>query len=367
MKWDAPRCCLGLIIATSILIPDAYGQEWTAPGIRRDAWEKAARELPVAEQGKRPQQSALDAVNKMIRLQKDTGVTNDPWLTKQKDLLEGAINGKGGIFAKDDAAENLRKLFLPGNLNKPFVVGGLDVPTGMYLQCVAVREGAKYQATGVIIAEQLVLTAGHCWHKDQPADPAEIFIGDRIGGPGKAIKVRRAVRQTAFFVEGDHNFKKLRDDLTLLILDEKVEAEITPIKIAAATTFSNPSFDKVMVIGFGRDVPLDDASYGVKRYGFVPVVSRDCSDPELGGYPGSEFSAGDLRGKVDTCNGDSGGPALWQAPNGDLLLAGTTSQLTKKHRLGVICGDGSLYVRTEHYREWIRDVAMKNGVTPPSD
>jgi endonuclease G len=152
------------------------------------------------------------------------------------------------------------------------------------------------------------------------------------------------------------------NDLTLLVLKEKVGTNIKAAKIAGPSTFSVSRFKSVRLVGFGSSDRNAREGFGVKRYGDTAIVSPDCQQPgdeKYGGHPGLEFVAGD---RVDTCEGDSGGPVFWQSGN-EWLLVGTTSRWTRNH--SHTCGDGGVYVRTDKYTDWINSVAQRRKVTAP--
>ena len=71
----------------------------------------------------------------------------------------------------------------------------------------------------------------------------------------------------------------------------------------------------------------------------------------------NEICAGDVRnGGVDACQGDAGGPLVYQDEDGHHVLAGIVSW-------GVGCGRPGLagvYTNVASYKEWIDNKIMNN-------
>jgi hypothetical protein len=236
------------------------------------------------------------------------------------------------------------------------VIGGREATAGIFPNCVLIGNDTQYFCSGALISNQLVLTAGHCAGSLQPT---KVLFGTSQNDP-QAVE---------FTVEGnverhpEYSADNYVNDLTLLILKEKVSPNIKAARIAGHSTFDTQRFKSVRLVGFGSSDRSAHAGFGVKRFGDTAVVSPDCRQPgdeKYGGHPGLEFIAGDQR--VDTCNGDSGGPVFWQNGN-DWLLVGTTSRWTSNH--SQTCGDGGVYVRTDQYTGWIKSVAERRKVAIP--
>jgi len=67
----------------------------------------------------------------------------------------------------------------------------------------------------------------------------------------------------------------------------------------------------------------------------------------------SFMCAGYQQGKMDSCEGDSGGPLMIQGPDGRWVLAATVSH-------GIKCAYPNMpgvYMRMTYYKPWIRKIA----------
>ncbi len=104
------------------------------------------------------------------------------------------------------------------------IFGGGEHAAGGVLECVAVGSASGFCCTGTVIGPNVVLTAGHC-HAGRCA--ARVFVGNDSNVPssGKVVAVKTTVRHPGY------NPATLADDLTVLILAERLD--VTPAPIAA--------------------------------------------------------------------------------------------------------------------------------------
>lgn len=223
-----------------------------------------------------------------------------------------------------------------------------------------------YDCSGVLFAEQLVLTAGHC---TEHHIPTSVIFGSRVQD-GRPAKVNKAVPHELYRKETDQSgYTKRVHDVMLLILADK--RAVSPAKLANGGQLTKEGFREVRIIGFGATDQFQTEGRGSKRMADIHVVSTDCApkDDELyGATAGLDFVARDTpkNGTVqDSCGGDSGGPAYIFTHNQSRELAGIVSRGTKNSPPAEPCGDCGIYERIPEELEWIRHVAQKNGVKPP--
>jgi endonuclease G, mitochondrial len=255
------------------------------------------------------------------------------------------------ILSNDRFAKNQRTLV---DLR---VLGAVDVADASFQNCVAVGREHEYFCTGTLIADDLVITARHC---ALGGSPDSVLFGNDVSDTAG----RREVKVMHVEASPDPGC-----DLLLLKLEEKV-AGITPAQIASSQIPSGfpdnqPSLDFqiIQIVGFGTTNRQGTEGFGHKRFAYVPVAG---DDPTLFQYKaGLEFAAGKPHLGIDTCRGDSGGPAFINIIGlSEPLLLGCTSRATPAPP-GMpaenICGDGGVYVRVDKQLSWIRDVATKMG------
>jgi secreted trypsin-like serine protease len=225
-------------------------------------------------------------------------------------LVVALVLGAGGV-----AALPARAADDPGV--QPQVVGGTMVPDGKYPFVAALldtRFGStptKQQfCTGTFIDQNSVLTAAHCVVGTSP-QPLRVLVGRTVLSKSDQGQERSV---SAIFIHPSYNGKRSDAyDAAVLELNDSVSA-IAPLKLA---TSSQNSLEKpghrVKIAGWGEtgsgypdrmqeaSVPVVSDTYARKVYGRFFVRALMVAAGETG---------------VDTCVGDSGGPAFAQTSGG---------------------------------------------------
>lgn len=224
------------------------------------------------------------------------------------------------------------------------IVGGRAVELGEFDAVVSfvVEEpgspGGRF-CTGTVIHPRLVLTAGHCLI-DLPADATvQVQFGTSTNSPeAEASSVQIGVYPEICL---DCSFE--RHDLGYILLAQNVElGDGFPIVITDQDDWDMTIGDgrEVTMVGFGQTSSVDSNSLGIKRV--VDTTMRPYGDA------GVDFLAGSPG--IDSCLGDSGGPALVRLEDDSWAIAGVLSGGLSD------CGGGEgVYNVPLPAMAWIRD------------
>ncbi|MBI2392366.1 MAG: S1 family peptidase [Deltaproteobacteria bacterium] len=167
--------------------------------------------------------------------------------------------------------------------------------------------------SGVLLADNVVLTARHCVsqtqgggvacakdgrpisgggvRRDYEASRLAVVVGPKMGG-------KAAARGQQVLNSGTNNL--CNNDIAIVILDRHIEgAKIAPVRLETA-----PAKDeKILAVGWG--VSNNSSRYGRRRRPDIPILAvGPFSSSSIGAVGPNEFAIGE-----GICSGDSGGPA----------------------------------------------------------
>lgn len=213
-------------------------------------------------------------------------------------------------------------LLLPASLLSTWpaaaIVGGADAPPG---GAVMVLNAAGGMCTGVVLAPDAVLTAGHC-----AAGPHALRVHYR-GTDGAPVLVEVTARAVHPGYDPGAVAKRRRSiDLALVRIAEPLPPRFAPATLGMQAPRAGES---LTISGYGAARPGDPRSTGTYRSVAVPVVEPYGPSGILVWLRGGQGAGG--------CQGDSGGPVT--AADGSVLavsawIGGACGGLTQAMRLG---------------------------------
>ena len=220
------------------------------------------------------------------------------------------------------------------------VVGGAQAPLGKWDDAAAIYIGDSVSCTGVLIAPDVVLTAGHCIggiHRVKVA-------ANDIFGDGEAIDVR-----------SEHRFPRQQGRLDIGVLVLEREATTPWRLLARGCVLRNYLKDQapVSIVGYGA-IDIYGNSYSTElREAKTFVTDPDCTRGR--GCRRGELGAGG--NGIDACFGDSGGPLYLHTEVGDYVVGLTSRSFSD---VSVPCAEGGIYTRPDAAIEWIENVIGKS-------
>lgn len=256
------------------------------------------------------------------------------------------------------------------------VIGGVPVnePNAFPECCALGQPTASFpEGSGVLIHKRIVLTAAHLSQSNYQVRLKRLSWNANGGETFDNVRLHRHPRYNSArpVCEGRYPF-----DIGALILPDE-GSSVTPAELAATAQIDSAT--EVNLVGFGAAMSHGGGKGRLRLAEKIGVLQIN-SDQDRSNYErlftfdsAAEFVAGFNDGKGgDTCPGDSGGPAYIQVADGAATkkkLAGLTSRgITLPKNDGApaclkICGQGGVYTRVDRYLDFIKEVAIRAGIT----
>ena len=205
------------------------------------------------------------------------------------------------------------------------IFGGAIVEPGAWPNVVAITLPGQL-CTGTLVSDRVVLTAAHCLENGEPPALFGVRLVDDINVPGAALEVERVGVHPMYCGSDPVVCKVDVWDFGYLLLREPV-----PGVAPARPLVTQDEWDEAMTVG----APVTLVGYGYNEK-MLPGIKREVEAPIVKfSASGLEFQAGGMG--LDTCSGDSGGPAFVTLAAGETMLAGVTSRGFTE------CGKGGFY------------------------
>lgn len=213
------------------------------------------------------------------------------------------------------------------------VVGGIDISTDQVPYfAILLRDKVYIVCGGSILNERKILTAAHCLKNS-----GDLYV---MAGYNKqlmnlqVIHVKAAVIHSKFIqIVGDSSRPSTLDyDYAMLTLARnlKFTTTVQPIKLPNATDPLPPTGTTMMAMGVGATLPRKEF-FNASRDSLLKCATLPIFDFKVCQFNYAMinirltermFCAGYASGEMDVCNGDSGGPLMWNGTQYGLVSFG---------------------------------------------
>ncbi len=206
------------------------------------------------------------------------------------------------------------------------VAPGAEAPQPAELAAVGalVLDGRTF-CTGTLIADRVVLTAGHCLVGLSQPEALRFVTGLDARAPDTSTTATRLILHP--------RATSITNDIGLVFLAESIPgvAPLAPVDRLDDTLVGR----ELLYVGYGRNGPKAPDSVGIRRAAFMKVDKLKADRFEKRG-PGS-----------NACSGDSGGPALLRGDDDMLRVAGVSFTADPQ------CSELTVSMRVDVYRDFI--------------
>jgi len=209
---------------------------------------------------------------------------------------------------------------------------------------------------GVIVGENLVLTAGHCCASYHQIGEISAKVGSLNKGNGKMIEFKKKVMHPKYNTPNG----EAENDICLLFPKHPIEMVTGSIDRACLPNPDEqrpPAGTRCWTAGFG--MMWWDGVFPTKlmEVDLQLLSDHECAATDVSHLFDSSMHtcAGWPEGRKDACSGDSGGPLICVSKDNQPVLWGLTS-------FGIRCGERNspgVYARVEKYMSWIAEEVEK--------
>ena len=224
---------------------------------------------------------------------------------------------------------------------------------GAWPDAVAVLRQGNMHCSGVVIAPNWVLTAGHCSNRSETVRVGSVYSEEG----GTTVRISETIE----YPDDADVF-----DIQLHQLETPAPGPTHPPALGCVADHGIQNGATATLVGFGSTSATGGFASPILLQADVPIVDADClsfdKDCHPDAAPHGEFIAGG--DGVDTCDGDSGGPVYGRVA-GQTYVLGVTSRAVRPSKND--CGDGGIYVQMDAIIPWVETQTGLAFETPNCD
>ncbi|XP_075230012.1 trypsin-like isoform X2 [Lycorma delicatula] len=203
------------------------------------------------------------------------------------------------------------------------IVGGSETNTTVHpwFAALAVRQNRGFAVScgATLITSTHLITAAHCYG-DSPVNPQLFLVvfnlSDRCNGRGKVAPVKAVIPHEQY----KHGVEIPENDIAIIVLQYSVKN--MPICLPSQDSYGGSSG---IIIGYGSTKVRSTYPCKLQEAKVTVFTQKECEDSGIGqGLAKKAICAGIMKGGVDACDGDSGGPLIVNV-NRKFELIGLTS------------------------------------------
>ncbi|XP_061189646.1 uncharacterized protein LOC133197565 [Saccostrea echinata] len=239
------------------------------------------------------------------------------------------------------------------SLVQPYILGGSQSYRGQWPWTVALMIGNSFLCGGTLVADQWVVTAGHCV---ESVSKKSYLVSAQIGSVSLSQSGDTSRRIMEVIRHPEHDFI-YNADIALLHLQRKVEMNNYIRKACVPQQSQHLTSGLICYISGWGVTRIEDYYTTVLpdmlHHAKIKLWSNSkCKLAYSAKVKDSMFCAGYDYGGIDSCKGDSGGPLVCKIRNHWMLVGVTTwgeSPCGQLHKPGV-------YTRVDSFTEWIGNI-----------
>ncbi|OWF49582.1 trypsin-like [Mizuhopecten yessoensis] len=255
------------------------------------------------------------------------------------------------------------------------IIGGRQAVDGSWPWMVSFYSKTirQHVCAGTIIDSKWIVSAAHCFvefqlifhHIPDIKDDLEVRVGLYNNTASTADQYMQTYHADHILVHPEFELDILDNDIALVHLDTPISFtdHAQPVCLFGQDAKGE---DKCIITGWGRQkkpVPasgglpkLDPSAWpNILKQAAVPILDHtDCGELYMDKLTSHMICAGYLDGRVDACNGDSGGPLLCQQTrDGRWSLTGITSWGGTDYKGCAEADLPGVYTKVSGYYHWV--------------